>query len=132
MKDLGFGVIAVKGLKSREPEVKTHVMGKRVTSHPLPRIIGKLRPEQKTWAPAGTPGAAGRWTPFRQTRTNLYNVVITNPGIELLAAIKMSGHHYASDASARTCLLKLILAGVITEVRVEKQDRKIKLFPTAE
>lgn len=89
-----------------------------------------LRPEMQSaeYAKAGTQG--GHWTPFRGTCDALRALVRDQPGIELRAALKACGHHYASEKSALTSIPVLIRRGVIAGIRVEG-ERPLKLFPVS-
>ena len=78
----------------------------------------------------GTAGAKDtpRFSPFAQTRDALVGIVTKQPGIlfgEVMAELQ---HHYSSDATARSCLLKWIREGSIP-VRIEYEGRRLRLHP---
>ena len=89
------------------------------------RFRGRLRPEHKTAAPAGTNGG-GRWTPYRQTmgQIEIFLKLKGEAGATLKEIMGEVGKgHYASTASARsgipTCLEK-VRVGLVRDPR----DRK--------
>jgi hypothetical protein len=62
-------------------------------------------------------------TPFRLTRTKLVDYVTLHPGCTMGEAVKNIKHHYQHEASAKSTLRRLILAGVIDEIKIEKQGK---------
>ena len=78
---------------------------------------------------AGTPSAAGRWTPFRQTCHRLTDYVRQHPGCRLKEAIEGISHHYASAASARGSLRDWIEKGRITSIELRVENRQTRLYP---
>jgi hypothetical protein len=92
------------------------------------RIRDSLRPEHKTFALAGS-ARGGHFTEFKATCDRLRGYVNTSPGTTLKDAIAEVKHHYATDASARVHLAKLILSGVVKGIRCEKIGKKLSLYP---
>lgn len=95
---------------------------------PLDRLRNALHESQKTAAMAGT-NRGGRSTPFRRTCEQLARYVSQHPACLLKEAIDAGQHHYASDSTARSCLAKWIKLGRVDGVRLERDGRKIRLFP---
>lgn len=93
----------------------------------LPTLRDGLRDEQKYWAAAGN-SFGRRFTPFAGTCYGLAQVVASNPGIEFSEALTKIKHHYASDQSARSSLLKWVEAGRVKDVRLVREGRKVRLF----
>ena len=87
-----------------------------------------LREEQKSWAEAGNSRGL-RFTPFASTCKSLMNVVAKQPGIEMREAVASIKHHYASDQSARSSLLKWIEAGHVAGIRLRRDGKKLLLEP---
>ena len=122
--EVGIGLLIVQSgdfESSRsweQPRINVEVYGRRWNTRPV-ELRSKLRPEHKTSAKAGTPGAAGRWTPWRDTCRQLAVLVKSQPGITLKEAIDTIKHHYSSAASARTSLAKWIEGGEVDGVRYE-------------
>jgi hypothetical protein len=79
----------------------------------------RLRPEHKTHAKAGAPGAGGRYTPFAATCRALRDVVEAQPGISIKDAVAATDHHYASVRSAISSLRTWIDKGVVEGVRLD-------------
>lgn len=83
------------------------------------------------YAAAGS-RAGGYYTPFRRTAKDLADVVRQTPGIALrdaLAALT-HGHHYSSDKVARSSMPGCIEKGIVPGVRLEREGRALKLYPT--
>jgi hypothetical protein len=88
------------------------------------RLRAVLREEHKTWAKAGNARGA-RFTPFQGTKRDIQRVVGQRKSLPLRELIDILDHHYATDASAKQHLTKLIEAGVIEGVAVRREQRKI-------
>lgn len=120
--ELGIGLLVVQAgdfdSTWNQPRINVAVYGRRWNTRPV-ALRSKLRPEHKTSAKAGAPGAAGRWTPWRDTCRQLAVLVKSEPGITLKSAIDTIKHHYRSAASARTSLAKWIADGKVEGVRIE-------------
>lgn len=67
-------------------------------------------------------------TPFSLTRIKLVEYVKTNPGCSLSDAVRNIKHHYEHEQSAKSALRKLILGGVIDELKIEKLGNDTKLL----
>lgn len=85
-------------------------------------LRGALREEMKAgYAPAGT-NQGGYWTPWKQTCAEIRRAVRRAEGgttRELVASIQ---HHYGSDTTARSTLLRWAQGQKIEGVRVERGD----------
>lgn len=132
--ELGLGVLAVHGADAEESDrwsrrVSVAVEAPRLTSRRL-SIADKLKPEHKTHARAGAIGGGGRWTPYRDTCRQLRDVVAGWPGVTLREAIDVIRHHYASTSSARSALVARIESGLVPGVRMERDGKLIRLFPS--
>lgn len=120
----GIGWISVSGggdvhVQSR-PEFNRHASAER-----LRRL---LRPEQKTYAAAGSP--TGRaWTPFKETCSSLLRLVRARPGIGLRDAMAEIKHHYRNDSSARRTMADRLERGIVPGVRLERSGKETRLFP---
>lgn len=100
----------------------------RVRVHPgwrsNPSLTWTVCKEQKDFAPAGTSGTY--WTPFKQTCHNLIEFLDSAEAPVLLRdVIKQIDHHYASEASARGTLSRLIQANVVSGVTAFKSGRSL-------
>jgi hypothetical protein len=90
-----------------------------------------LRPEHKTHAKAGTQ-CGGRWTPWRDTCERIARIVRDDPGIAFKDLLDRFGSfHYVSKGSARAALLTWIHAGKVDGVRIEREGRKVRLYPSS-
>lgn len=87
-----------------------------------------VRPEHKTFAAAGN-NEGLRWTPYKATCEELRNLVEKIPGIPMKDAIDEIRHHYSSDKVARASLAHWIDKGKVRGIRLERQGRKLYLFP---
>lgn len=89
-------------------------------------VLPKLYEEQKD-SVAGN--AHGDFiTPFRITRMKLVEFVRSNPGCTLSDAIRGIKHHYEHESSAKSNIRKLIMTGVISELKIEKLGNNTKLL----
>jgi len=87
-----------------------------------------IKPEHKTWAEAGS--QHGYYTPFQQTKTNIeYRIKNYPNGILFKDFMKLTEHHYASEATARSCLQKWIESGIIKGAKIVNQDNKLFIYP---
>lgn len=94
------------------------------------RLRKTLREEHKTFAPAGSSGAA-RWSPFKSTVQELARFVADNPGCTLKTAIDGIRHHYRNKRGAMSSLVHWIDAGSVAGVRIEREDGRLLLYPAA-
>jgi len=87
-----------------------------------------IRPEHKIWAEAGS--QHGYYTPFQQTKGNIeYRIKHYPNGILFKDFIKLTEHHYSSEATARSCLQKWIESGIIKGAKIVNQDNKLFIYP---
>ena len=93
------------------------------------QVRALLSDGHKTHAKAGAPGAAGRWTEFRETCERLARVVQREPGITMKSAIDGFEHHYASDNGARSSLAHWVERGKVPGVRLERDGKALRLYP---
>lgn len=92
------------------------------------RIRQSLTEEHKTFAEAGN-NRGHHWTPFQATCLDVSRKVHDKPGISMKEMLDGLKHHYASSATARSCLLKWISLGKVKGVRMERKGRAIELYP---
>lgn len=126
--DKGIGILSVRWAGGADPRVEVvqrPALNRRAEAE---RIRSLLRPEHKTFAPAGM-SHGGRWTPFRETCDRLRRYVGENPGAPLKAAIGSIQHHYASGSSARAHLIDLIGRGVVPGVSLKREGKALSLWP---
>ena len=100
------------------PKVEQLVDSQRWNRRPV-ELAKELCPEHKTHAQAGAAGAAGRWTPWRNTIEQLARVVRRQPGITLKEAVGELQHHYTSNAGARASLAKWVREGAVDGVYID-------------
>lgn len=74
----------------------------------------------------------GYWTRFKDTAGNVVRFVAEHPGASLKETIDAISHHYGCPSTARARIGKLAEKGVIKGVRVERDGKRIKLYPTNE
>jgi hypothetical protein len=129
-----FGIGMIEVIKRGEYDTAYQVNQHRELSPSLlrhPKLLcmlkDGLRDEQKTWAEAGN-HFGRRFTPFAGTCYGLARVVAANPGVEFSEALANIKHHYASDQSARSSLLRWVEAGKVKEVQMVRDGRRILLF----
>jgi hypothetical protein len=93
----------------------------------IEQLKNGLRDEHKTWAEAGN-SSGRRYTPFADTCYGLARVVAAIPGISFAEALGKIKHHYSTDQSARSSLLKWIEAGRVKDVKVIRSGKAIHLY----
>lgn len=93
-------------------------------------LKARLGPGYKTHAKAGSPNGAGRWTPFRETCERLAYTVRQQPGITVKEAMTEIDHHYSSLQAARSSMVKWIEAGKVPGVRLDREGKLLRLFPS--
>jgi len=120
----GIGWIVVPD--RRDPRVYSRPeFNRRAMTDRLRRL---LRPEQKTYAAAGSP--TGRaWTPYKETCNLLLCLVKTDPGITLRKAMSKIKHHYRNESSARRTMADRLETGIVPGIKFERKGREIFLYP---
>ena len=132
LREHGIGLLTVGKNTWSEIEnpffVGEEIKPKLSRSQLVQRVRDVLHPEQKTYAKAGNPNGK-RFTAFQATVMNLKDAVQKEPGITLGALIEKVSHHYATPASAKSCIPGYIYSGVITGLRLERDGRQLKVYP---
>jgi hypothetical protein len=131
--DYGIGLISVREWTLREErafsvdENTKPDLRRRVDS----RLRDSLRPEHASgdYADAGAIGAAGRYTPFAATCSELRRIVAARPGVMLRDAVAEMRHHYHSAATARSSLAHWIRSGSVKGVELRLENRRLALYP---
>lgn len=88
-----------------------------------------LREEHKTFLAAGT-ASGRRWTPFMQTCRSVAEAVRLAPGITLKELVAPGAYHYANRGSAVSGIAHWVAEGKIAGVRLERDGKKFRLYPT--
>jgi len=87
-----------------------------------------IKPEHAIWAEAGS--QHGYYTPFQRTKGNIEFRIKHYPnGILFKDFIKLTEHHYASEATARSCLQKWIESGIIKGAKITYQNNRLFIYP---
>lgn len=129
LRKFGFGYISVP----KDHHVYNARYGEfRRAPFGIQRMRAALTEERKTFAKAGNAYGA-RFTPYAETCRIVRQTVAEKPGIQLSELLRhlRGKHHYSSDSSARSSLLKWAEKGSVKGVRVERHGRSIQLFPAA-
>lgn len=129
----GIGVLEVHASpKYGPPPIKLEVVGRMLRRPPcldLLRAAFDEHPPDFDGPAAGTSGG-GRLTPYRRTCETLAVLARHTPGITLRDAMKaMNGHHYASDATARSSMAENLRRGVVHGVEGRIEGRVWRLWP---
>jgi len=85
--------------------------------------------ERKRDGIAGTKGGK-HWTRFKQTTMNLLQHVMECPGNRITYAVKDIKHHYNSDKSARSALMRAVDEGIVPGVEGRREAGLTLLYPT--
>ena len=91
------------------------------------RVLDALTPEHQTYAEAGNADGR-RWTPFQATCAAMRDFVRRRPGSTMREVVGGIRHHYATDASAKGCIMKWLRDGVIKDLRLDDSRRPFRLF----
>jgi hypothetical protein len=95
------------------------------------RLRKSLRPEHQTYAKAGSNG--GYFTAWRGTCAALAAYIAEHGrwgfGIEPMRAVKSITHHYATDKSARDCLVRDVRAGKVLGVELRDDQYGSRFVP---
>lgn len=90
-------------------------------------ILNILNEAHKTYAEAGN--SQGRhWSPFKQTCLDILRYVQVNEGCSLKDVLNNVKHHYATPASARSCIPKWAESGEIKGIKVVKEDGQWRFY----
>jgi hypothetical protein len=121
-KKFGLGVYFVQKYFSYREKTAQYKVKLEVEAELFPRKTSSIEklfdPEAETFAEAGQAGGK-QWSVFKKTSLLITNFVKDNSGKTLKEVVDSIPHHYKSAAGARTTLKKLILKGVIENVRYE-------------
>lgn len=124
LKYLGIGLYLYNPInESIHEELKPKLFRKALSDH----VIKNLFEQQKTYADAGS-ASAKRYTPFRNTVTNLERYVKEHPGVLFGEAIESIDTHYKALSTAKSALSKWIQNGVIKTIRIEYDGRHMHLY----
>jgi hypothetical protein len=134
LKQMGIGVIEVNTRKFDHGSRSDYfVRTQRAPLHrsaDVERILNAIRPEHKTFCPAGAANNR-RFTPFMQTVSAVARFVDENPGCTIGEAVRgIAKHHYASDKTALSSIGFWAERGKIPGVRVEIKGKRRTLVPT--
>jgi hypothetical protein len=124
----GIGLWSV-GFESVREEIAPVLRRKAYTEKIRKRCVPENRTGETAYAQAGTNGG-GYYTPFRKTARALTDIVRQKPGIALRDAMTEISHHYRSDATARSAMPSLIERGAVGGIRIEREGRLVRLYPT--
>ncbi len=129
LRDQGIGLIEFDRIEyPRRVVIKSNVVIKpRLNRKAFTHHIN-LTDRHKTWAKAGN-ADCDHWTPYQETCRDVSRIVKENPGITLKQIIeKLTKHHYASDQTARSCLLHWAKKGKIAGVRIDKDGKQWRFY----
>lgn len=117
---LGIGIVLV-GSEVWEEEAP------RFDRKVCARLRDCLRPEHRTYAPAGN-ATGRRWSPFRATCDAVLEFVSEHPGCAMKDLVSGIRTHYRTPASARSALRKWIAARCVPGVESRVHDGKLRVF----
>lgn len=114
-----------------------YYIGHRIISQELPgqlyrkvrvdRIRNSLCEEQKTYAPAGN-AENQYYSPFKRTTDRLRAFLQENPGAVIKEIVDSVGHHYASDASAKSALSHWVRNDKVPGVISRRDGRFVRYY----
>jgi hypothetical protein len=131
-RQLGIGTLIVHPDNSLpRVDLRDDWLPPRTSPHPLfaREVRERLCEGHKTHAKAGAPGAAGRYSPWRQTCDGVARAVREKHGATLKEVIESVKHHYASPASARSSIAHWVGRGKVPGVEIRFEGGKYRLYP---
>lgn len=138
----GIGIIEAGVLENVDPDFPETIRGPRLLYHisrswkQLPpkldrkastRIREALTDKQKKFIPGNAD--CSFYTPFRDTCEQLRETVLESPGLTVKAAVDKIRHHYRSDTTARSCLMKWVDWEKVPGVRLDRSKKPARFFP---
>jgi hypothetical protein len=125
----GIGLLKVNQYEydwSSPVEEMKHPAFRRKTGR---HLLGALNEGHKTYAEAGN-NQGRHWSSFKQTGLDIYRYVRVNEGCTLKDVLKNVKHHYATPATARSCIPRWAEAGKIDRIRVLKEKGQWRFYTT--
>ena len=98
----------------------------RLQKQTIHELLFKLRPEHKN-SEAGSRGG-GYLTAYSRTMHDIREIISCNPGYTLKEIMTTLQHHYASEASARTCIKKALAEWETEWCRIEIDGKANRYF----
>ncbi len=129
MREYGIGLLNVFGGPISDDGVGS--VPPRLNSWPRPLPCRKGWPdilcdEQKTWAPAGSANG-NHFTTYRRTVVGARKILTEHGPLTAKELVKLLDHHYASDQSARQCLINGVRKGWIDGIAIDETAKPFKL-----
>lgn len=128
----GVGVLGVRpGIPDVLPPEVQELARPRFNRRPilLDRLLARLTEQHRTYAEAGNADGR-RWTSFRATCTEMAAYVAQHPGASIREVMANVKHHYRTPATARSSMAQWLTAGKVPGIRLEREGRLIKLYPS--
>lgn len=127
LRDWGIGLLTVSTVyETRVVEEIAPRLCRRIPAERTSRLRGMLCDATRTYAQAGN-NEGKFWSAFKATVDEVQRAVKAKPGLTTKELIGSIQHHYSSDSTARSVLLKWLRWGKIPGVRGEG-DRPIKWY----
>jgi len=129
LKTYGIGLLRVNQYEydwsSPVEEVKHPALRRNTGGH----VLNALNEAHKTYAEAGN-NQGRHWSQFKQTCIEIYRYVRVNEGCFLKDVLNSVNHHYASTATARSCIPRWAEAGKIDRIKVVKENGQWRFYTT--
>jgi len=131
LREWGIGLLLVslaayEGEQTRVSEGIAPRLWRKIPAERISRLRGMLCDATRTFARAGN--AEGKfWSAFKATVDEVQRRVRETPGLTTKELIGSITHHYSSDSTARSVLLKWLRWGKIPGVRGEG-ERPVKWY----
>jgi hypothetical protein len=127
LKTYGIGLLTVNQFdhdwNSPVDEIEHPTLRRPIRDH----ILNTLNEAHKTYAEAGN-AEGRRWSPFKETCSQIYRYVKVNEGCSLKDVLTSVKHHYTSTATARSCIPKWAEAGEIEGIKVVKEQGQWRFY----
>lgn len=130
LREWGIGLMTVTLSEYEGSRVREEVsprLWRRIPLDGTARLRAMLNDGTRTYAKAGN--ADGKfWSPFKETVRQVQQTVHQAPGITTRELVGSIRHHYSTDRTARSTLLRWLWLGKIPGVRGEG-ERPVRWFP---
>ena len=134
LKTYGIGLLKVNQYEydldwsSPVSEVE-HPAFRRHTGNARSYALNALNDGHKTYAEAGN-NKGRHWSPFKETCLQIHRYVSLNEGCSLKDILNNVKYHYATPASARSCIPRWAEAGTIDRIKVVKEQGQWRFYTT--
>jgi len=131
LKTYGIGLLRVNQYEYDWSSAVSEVRHPALRRNIGKEVLNALKEAHKTYAEAGN-NQGRHWSPFKETCLQIYRYVRVNEGCTLKDVLNSVNHHYATPASARSCIPKWAEAGKMEKIKVIKEKGQWRFYTNEE